>query len=595
MTRRRSSSSRSSSSQSSSSAASAIRSPTLRRLRQFRDSLAAEEEISRVVERSRSTPRHLQASLQMTDIMARVEAIADELKFQDYISIEDSEDLEAIAVLRRRFAYLGGVRIKRHLTNRRDLQAEAQRLQFVVRVCAKRCQGDDDRISKLPDDILVVILSFLSLKETARTSVLSSRWINLWKHTSSLNFDADSTLNKIAQSEEPKERRELLEEERGKYTEWVNHVLQSHEAPTLREFRICFDLDVSSQNAITKWLEFAFARKVQRLELDLLDDGENIGDPSINYVFPEELLFRSSGTTSTLQPPSDNSCIHQPRTLIDLKSLTALSLKCVNVTGEAIEFFLRNCPLLEKLVVHGTDRISDLEVCGSSLVLKHLEICCLFGLKSIKVSAPNLTSLNIDRLDGLVLENVPMLVEVYVICGRDSIEYLLPALTCCISQLEILNLELLPQKEIIERCRFSELPKLKKLLIEYWTKGDESLIGLTSLITASPYLEEFVLKLIWRQFSRSDREVKSSIGFPHLHLKVFKFCGYYGRTSDVELVRYIVENCIVLEKMIIDPRCQLLGREPRSHDKLDEEQTARKYAKQQLEGELPQHIELVIL
>ncbi|EYU41907.1 hypothetical protein MIMGU_mgv1a0231981mg, partial [Erythranthe guttata] len=67
----------------------------------------------------------------------------------------------------------------------------------------------------------------------------------------------------------------------------------------------------------------------------------------------------------------------------------------------------------------------------------------------------------------------------------------------------------------------------------------------------------------------------------------FKFCGYYGRTNEVELVLYIVENCVVLEKLIIDPSGSSF------EDELNMERKARKNAKQQLAGQLPNHIELI--
>ncbi|BBH06775.1 hypothetical protein Prudu_018511 [Prunus dulcis] len=47
-----------------------------------------------------------------------------------------------------------------------------------------------DRISHLPDEILVSILSLLSLKEAAITSLLSKRWQHLWASTDTLDFDS---------------------------------------------------------------------------------------------------------------------------------------------------------------------------------------------------------------------------------------------------------------------------------------------------------------------------------------------------------------------------------------------------------------------
>ncbi|KAL7136338.1 hypothetical protein ABFS83_10G023300 [Erythranthe nasuta] len=309
----------------------------------------------------------------------------------------------------------------------------------------KRSKRGNDRISQLPDDILVTILSYLSTKEAARTSVLSPRSVNLWKHiTSSLDFRADAALARI------RENYDLCSEERQKFVEWVNRVLRSHKSVTLQEFRVCFDLGLTSQEAITPWLEFAFTRHVQKLDLDFSVKVKNKTSPRTHYTLPEEFLTRRTS--------GGNSCI-------DFKSLKELSLKCVNLTSEAIEFFLHNCPLLEKLVVHYTNKISNLEVCGPSLVLKHLELMHCSYLKSVKVSAPNLISLIGPNIEVLSLENVPMLKEFGM-----------------------------PLKKIVLPT-FPELTKLKKLVVEYWTDGDESLMGLTPLIKASPNLQEFVFEL----------------------------------------------------------------------------------------------------
>ncbi|PWA47492.1 F-box domain, cyclin-like protein [Artemisia annua] len=46
-----------------------------------------------------------------------------------------------------------------------------------------------DRLSKLPDDILYQILSFLNIKYVVQTSTLSKRWMHIWKSVTRLNFD----------------------------------------------------------------------------------------------------------------------------------------------------------------------------------------------------------------------------------------------------------------------------------------------------------------------------------------------------------------------------------------------------------------------
>lgn len=182
---------------------------------------------------------------------------------------------------------------------------------------------------------------------------------------------------------------------------WVNSIMRSHKAATLKELRICCDLSLSAKKAITRWLQMAFVRHVQRLELDLdldLDLTEyfltDLGPRAKTYVFPNQELLT-----------------HKRR--LDFNALKELSLKEVDVCGETIEFLLLNCLSLEKLVIEYSLILLNLQVGGPSLMLKHLEIITCFNFKSIKVySAPKLTKLIIPIVEELLLENVPMLVEV---------------------------------------------------------------------------------------------------------------------------------------------------------------------------------------
>ncbi|XP_012832148.1 PREDICTED: uncharacterized protein LOC105953070 [Erythranthe guttata] len=184
-------------------------------------------------------------------------------------------------------------------------------------------------------------------------------------------------------------------------------------------------------------------------------------------------------------------------------SLKALVFKSVILNDGAIDLILHNCPLLEQLIVHGSREISKLEVCGSHLKLKHLEIAGCPLLKSLKVSAPRLTTLIVLlNFKGLLLENVPMLVNVSVICRSDcvSIKRIFDVvLSCCISQLQTLCLGLyntLPGDDNSgEINELPKMPKLKKLVIEYDGSGHECLSRLATFISLSPYLDEFVLQV----------------------------------------------------------------------------------------------------
>lgn len=74
-----------------------------------------------------------------------------------------------------------------------------------------------------------------------------------------------------------------------------------------------------------------------------------------------------------------------------------------------------------------------------------------------------------------------------------------------------------------------------------------------------------------------------------------EIAGYYGRTSDAELAMYFIENAVSLQKIVIDPRNQILDRTPVRIAQMKKEESARKRAKQQLEPKKPPGVQLIIL
>ncbi|KAH0681220.1 hypothetical protein KY284_022305 [Solanum tuberosum] len=151
------------------------------------------------------------------------------------------------------------------------------------------------------------------------------------------------------------------------------------------------------------------------------------------------------------------------------------------------------------------------------------------------------------------------------------------------------------KKVYLGKYKIPQLTMLKKfvLVLEAWE--DRTFLDCTKVIEAAPQLTEFELNLIWIKPKRSKRECRKVASCPLHHLKVLKLYGYYGRTSELELVRYFLENAIVLEKILVDPlpldNFRIEGG-PRESKPV---RIARKYAKLQLEREVPSHIELVIL
>ncbi|XP_015072782.1 putative F-box protein At1g49610 [Solanum pennellii] len=411
----------------------------------------------------------------------------------------------------------------------------------------------EDRISQLPDEILVYILSSLTVEEASYTSILSRRWRSLWTCIDRLDFDATEPLDEVASKYKL----------RKKYLRWVNSTLQMCKEQTLSQFRICFDLDKYAQYDIDKWLEFAFSRKVQRLELDLRIEEDYPRDFNNCYAFPARLLgLGDSAHSSSSKPHSDKLQIH-PLVQQNFKSLKMLLLKSVNVTGQVLEFFLHNCPFIETMVVHESGTLVNLEVVGPSLKLRHLEIWYCRNVESLKICDTNLVTL-----------------------GTSS------------GRLEVLTLDACFSLEELEHYNFPILAKLKKFVFITFRctlrwKG-QSLLGCTSIIRAAPQLKEFEIQ-VTSSLLTEKRKCKKGIRWPLPHLKVVKLWGIYSGVLNLELVRYFLENAVALEKVIIDPTEPIFCPHPLTPENIKVLQTSRNRAKLQLEREVPQAIELVIL
>ena len=139
----------------------------------------------------------------------------------------------------------------------------------------QRTKLSQDRLSDLPDEILVSILSLLKLEERQRTSILSRRWRYLWTFvTCNLVFDK-SRLQPVWEKFKCHEIsiadfRTALSTERSKFIVWVNDVLELHQGDTIDEFRVFFDMDGTFSAVLDNWIRFSGQNLLFRLFLEIL-------------------------------------------------------------------------------------------------------------------------------------------------------------------------------------------------------------------------------------------------------------------------------------------------------------------------------------
>ncbi|RXH81158.1 hypothetical protein DVH24_005072 [Malus domestica] len=351
-----------------------------------------------------------------------------------------------------------------------------------------------DRISELTDELLVSLLTLLPLKEAAATSILSKRWHYVWRYvlasTRTLNFDAGKTLCSLIDLNRDKREQKIC-----KYVDWVNSVVEQHIWPNVEQFRVAFDLDDRFSNSINKWIQFALKKRAQVLELDFSEDGVYRRRKSC-YNFPHELLGIERGSASTAlycDILSLNPCVY-----LGFKSLKVLHFSYVDVGQEVLEYFLSNCPVLERLSVFHAPNLLNLRVVGPSIALKCLDIERCGNIESVEICNANLVSFNyVGNEFHLLVRNVPRLSQSY---KRDQV--------------------------------FPILANLKHLELILGEDDASALLQLTCFMRASPCLHRLVLYLKKEYATSKRREIiyKKAPKCFHNHLKVLELVGYVGHT-----------------------------------------------------------------
>lgn len=180
-----------------------------------------------------------------------------------------------------------------------------------------------DRMSGLPDSIICHILSFLPTQEAVATSILSKRWIPLWKAIPSLNFDDESYL----QNRDFEKFIQLV------YTSLLLRDMEQ----TIKKFNlVCMSTSCHS-SMVNTWVMFANQRKVEHLSLSL---PSTLSLPSNLFSSTTLVVLKLSGFSL-----NNNSSIHFPSLkLLDLRNIHFLE-------RQYVVHFLSACPILEVLVI----------------------------------------------------------------------------------------------------------------------------------------------------------------------------------------------------------------------------------------------------
>ncbi|XP_076950532.1 putative F-box/LRR-repeat protein At3g58880 [Bidens hawaiensis] len=231
---------------------------------------------------------------------------------------------------------------------------------------------DDDRISKLPTNIVDHILSFLNTpKDLVRMSVLSKTWFHLTASFPDLFFD-----NYYFISGEG-----FLD-----YVEYTTSRFCHHNV-TARRLRLVTTIEeLAELDIVNRCLERVLKNGVKELMIDIT----NQYHPEVpNYRLPDILL-----SVSVLESLTIRGC-ELPSSLMDdvrFKSLTYLRLYKVHIDNEAIEYLTTSCPLLQTFGIVECNGFDSFCAFGHQN-LRNVWIWYNTPVERIDIEAPNLSTL----------------------------------------------------------------------------------------------------------------------------------------------------------------------------------------------------------
>ncbi|XWS38557.1 hypothetical protein CRYUN_Cryun19dG0141600 [Craigia yunnanensis] len=238
-----------------------------------------------------------------------------------------------------------------------------------------------DRISELCDVVLHKILSFMPMQMSIQTSVLSKRWLHLWKYMHVVDFHTLPFSNT-----EPVD-----------YTP-INRCLDSLVSPNIKSFTVVGHVGQHSDPDVRRWVEFALSKNVHTLRIGLMPISFPLFSVLPNFLFSEKqtqklkVLFLSH---VDFKPPP--GVTFSGSGFVSLQSLSFTN--CI-LADRTVELLLLECFVLQVLVIDNCWGLLNVNIRGPNLKLKQLTFKWDFfdelvevELRLLEVDAPSLSTL----------------------------------------------------------------------------------------------------------------------------------------------------------------------------------------------------------
>ncbi|CAH8311112.1 unnamed protein product [Eruca vesicaria subsp. sativa] len=408
----------------------------------------------------------------------------------------------------------------------------------------------EDRISALPDDLLVRILLLVPTKDVVVTMILSKRWRSIWTMVPKLDYleMIDDDINKVVIGGL---LGRLLERFFGKSDQkllwllrFIDESLQAHKAPVLKILNIAVDTGRHVDVDVGNWIKKAVHSRVRELGFFLRWPAEPTRLPN-NLYSCDTLVSLGLSNKILVDVPS----------LPCLPSLKDLELDSVVYKDEdSLARLLSSCPVLKHLVVERRhqDNVKNFNIKAPLLVFLSYHNVELVAHDQgtegcLVIDSPALKKIFITDYsrDSYSIENQPRLDKANI-NFRWYPDYRFRTSLSSVMCLElVLSFATLPWFSTIG---YSHLIECKIVLVH----DLDWLEPLMNLLQYSPNLK---ILLIDKRFLQVAEELPLSWNQPSsvpgclsTHLEIFEWDEYDGRKEEKQFVNYIFANSKCLKR-----------------------------------------------
>ncbi|KAH6816618.1 hypothetical protein C2S51_021438 [Perilla frutescens var. frutescens] len=402
-----------------------------------------------------------------------------------------------------------------------------------------------DRLSGLPDSLILEILSFLDMRDVVRTTLLSKRWRYIWVTLHCLDFSTFPKNSIQARS-------------------FVNRALMLWKGAQIQKLTFSFEkgFDASSYSDMDSWLLFAKERKVEELCISL---PIHYCKKSKNYRPPQCFYECSSIRKLTVRGVN-----LQIRGNVRWDQLECLMICGLRFTENVINQIVSGAPRLAILGLLSFKNQRNLSIRSSSL--KSLAIYCIQCDPSnhtvLTIWAPNLQLLKITGAphSKCLLKNVSSLTEANLeFWGeRDVVGEAVRQILRTIQHVETVILSAPCLKVLGDmkgKSSISPLLKVKLLRINgYGLTDPNKLVGLLEIfpkmkMLAIDWTHDVVkqdmrvpFKFDGENYTKSEANILKSL---LLQLRTIEITWYSYKASIFEFIEFLLKHGTMIEKMVI--------------------------------------------